>query len=416
MFRFFKLGLREGAREILANSRRSLIAILAIVLGVASLIATLAMSAGMAEKERRFMIDLGGVEHVYIEPRQPQEGERRPEGFSPGLTYKDVEAMRAFTDLVTHASADHALDPRPEIRFGAKTITSAYVVGTDESYLQVFNHKLKSGRWLSRLDWERRNPVCVLGQQVVKDLGMKPGEATGKRIGIGGASFRVVGEFEEYPFFWKNRHLAMPLTTAQSLFRKVDPEAGGMGGPDVRIGGISIMIRDFEKIDQTIDRLREALLRNHNGISDFGFNTEEDWFDTIEGRIFASRLTGSLVAAVSLFVGGVGIANVTLASLRRRMREIGIRRAVGATGPDIFLQLICETFLLGVAGGLLGMGAGWLLVGRLTSVSEKVAAPIFQTEAFVWSFISAVIVSVLAGLYPAWRGSRIAPGLALRFE
>ncbi len=410
------LGLREGAREIFANSRRSLIAVLAIVLGVASLIATLAMSAGMAEKERRFMVDLGGVEHVYVEPREPAEGERRPEGFSPGLTYKDVEALRSLPDVVALVTSDHALDPRPEVKFGGKTVGGAYVVGTDESYFEVYNHKLKGGRWLTKLDWERRNLVCVMGQQVVKDLGIKPGEATGSRILIGGVSFRVVGEFEEYPYFWKNRHLAMPLTTAQSLFRKVDEEAGGMGRPNARIGGISVVIRDYENIDEAVNRMREAMLKNHNGIADFGFNTEEDWFESIEGRIFASRITGGLVAAVSLFVGGVGIANVTLASLRRRMREIGIRRAVGATGPDIFLQLISETLLLGVVGGLLGLGAGWLLVGRLTSVSEKVAAPIFQTEAFVWSFVSAVIVSVLAGLYPAWRGSRVAPGLALRFE
>jgi putative ABC transport system permease protein len=409
------LGLREGVREVSANRFRSLLATFAIVLGVGALLATLALSAGMAEAERRFLVDLGGIEHVYIESLPTDEEEAVSRALSPGKTYRDVLALRRGAPMVDLATPDHFLQPRPTVALGNKTMGNAYVVGTDEDYREAFNHRLLAGRFITALDRERKQRVCVIGRRVAAGLDLAPGQAVGRRIQIGGVGFRVVGEFPEYPYEWKNRHLVIPLATAWSVFRPGD-EAGKPLPLDPRISGISVKIRDAGLFDATVDQMRAILLRTHNGVLDFGFNTEEDWLEAIEGRIFATRMTGTLIAAVSLLVGGVGIANVMLASLKQRTREIGIRRAVGALGRDIFVQMLVETLLLGLVGGLLGVGAGWVLVRQMTVLLKEGAAPVFEPGAFVVSFLSALVVSVAAGLYPAWRGSQVSPASALRGE
>jgi putative ABC transport system permease protein len=398
------LAVREGVREILSNKHRSLIATLAIILGVVSLFATFALSAGMAEEERKFLVDLGGLEHVFVEKRPVSKEQQSIASRSPGLTYRDIEALRKLPS-VRLVSPNDPVQPRPPISYESKVVTNGWVVGSDEHYREIFNHRVKQGRFISHLDWENCAQVCVLGQEIVNSLGIPPGSATGKNVRISGVLFRVVGEFEEYP-----------LSTAKNIFRAAPRASDDPSWFNPVLEGISVAVRDTDTFDATVEQMREAMLRTHHGVFDFGFNTEEDWHEAVEGRIFASRITGGLVAAVSLFVGGVGIANVMLSSLKQRMREIGVRRALGATGRDIFLQLMMETLMLGTLGGILGLVGGWWLVGKLARLVPEGAAPFFEPWTFLLSFGAALVVSAVAGLYPALRGARISPGSALRFE
>ena len=136
----------------------------------------------------------------------------------------------------------------------------------------------------------------------------------------------------------------------------------------------------------------------------------------METSLRATQLSGGLIAGISLLVGGIGIANIMLASIAQRVRELGVRLAVGARRRDIFLQILAESTVIGLVGGFLGLGAGFILLEILGTVAPLESPPVVEPNAIFISVSFATAVGVLSGLYPAWRASRLDPIAALRYE
>ena len=136
----------------------------------------------------------------------------------------------------------------------------------------------------------------------------------------------------------------------------------------------------------------------------------------METSLRATQLSGGLIAGISLLVGGIGIANIMLASVATRVRELGVRLAVGARRRDVFLQILAESTVIGVLGGIIGLGAGLILLQILGLIAPMDNPPVVEFQAVVISVIFATSVGVLSGLYPAWRASRLDPISALRYE
>jgi putative ABC transport system permease protein len=201
-----------------------------------------------------------------------------------------------------------------------------------------------------------------------------------------------------------------------AIFKSANVVNGVDQGADFKISEIQAGLRRIEDSEKGLEFARNSLLQTHRGIEDFRLIYDKERFADIEKRVLAMRVSGGLIAGIGLLVGGVGIMNIMLASITDRIREIGVRRAIGAQPLDIFIQVIMEALLLAVLGGLLGIAAAQGMIYFLDEVAKIPNRPEVESLAVMLSFAFALVIGVLAGIYPAFRASTLRPVEALKFE
>jgi putative ABC transport system permease protein len=414
------LGLFSDITEAIGNLRaqkaRTFLTAMGIVFGVGSVIGMLSIGAGARQQSLEFIEQLG-VRNILIDSRPAMSAEelQQRRRASPGLTERDARILQANVEGLDVLSPRGALHPARVLPKPAATIPELY--GVRASYAAIHNLHVREGRFLDERDDAAGAAVCVLGEAArIAMLGFGP--AIGKYVKVNDTWLRVIGVLAPQVADStvsgagrsqdRNNAIFVPFSTFQYRFwdssRFLKDELDGI---DIRL-------------KEGVDSLEASTVVG--AILNSTHRNAEDFTVTIPAALLAQRKRTQTIftyvmvaiAAISLLVGGIGIMNIVLATVMERTREIGIRRAVGATRRDIVRQFLTESVLISGAGGVLGVCFGVALSWLIASAAEW--HTIVTSTSIAVAFGVSVAVGVLFGLYPAMKAAEIDPIEALRYE
>lgn len=443
-----------GFKEIWAHKMRSLLTMLGIILGVASLVAMAALTKGMENGMKETMIAMGGADKVLVEEADvPPEQEHLAQE-APGRTMQDVMALRAAAPMLRLVSPEMALRSVVLARADKSVVPSEFV-GTWPTVMEMNLHTVQYGRFFNEIDDEMAASVIVIGTGLRDELFGSP-EKTGREIvplgetiNVNGQPFTIIGMFTEYmseqirkeralaktkppekdegpkrkkgwgprgggwAFMRKNMTAYIPLNTMWVRFKSA---GDATGVPDPRLSDIDFKVADMNLLEPALQQARNVFMMTHRGIEDFNFRTQENQVENINSQIKNARLSGGVIALISLIVGGIGIMNIMFASINERIREIGLCKAVGATGLDVFMQILVESVVIAIVGAFAGLIVSLGFVQLLIWLTPTGNTPEITPNAMIVAVLFSACVGVLAGLFPALRAAKLHPIQALRYE
>ena len=391
---------------IRANAMRSFLTTLGIIIGVAAVIAMVSIGEG-AQGQVEAQIQRIGTNVLTIRPGQSLfRGVSRESGVR--LTLEDAEALRAGSGgLITIAPEVGSRQQVTYLRWN----TNSQIQGTWPEYFGIYDHHLVAGRFFDEGEVRGRRRVAVLGYLMPEKLGTPPWLLIGKTIQVGGQPFEVVGVLEEKgdaAFVRPDEQVFIPVTTA--IYRV-------FGGRE-QLNSIYAAARTPTDLDLAYGEIDRILRREHRiqpGTEvDFSIRNAADLLTTFNEttRTFTMLLAG--IAGVSLLVGGIGIMNIMLVSVTERTREIGVRKALGATRRAILFQFLVEALVLCTLGGLLGVAVG---VGSATAITRIASwETAISYEIVVAAIVFSAAIGLFFGIWPAQRAARLDPIDALRYE
>ena len=430
LLRTFQLGVKS----LLLHPLRSLLTILGIFIGVASVIWLLAIGEGISAKAQQ-QIALLGARNIIITTTLPtaQSGSSKRDRFS-GITKRDYDNIAATVPTITQTIPVREV-PKREFSYGGKHFLGR-LVGSTPAYTEVNRMEIARGHFLTDTELEQKAKVCVLSAKMAAALfGYE--DPIGRSIHIAGDYYQVIGvpksrnadsaipgarESQDF-----SDDVYVPITTLWSLV--FDFYGKTQDGVPI-VSSVTLQLADQNQVIDTAAIVRSSLGRTHQP-EDFTLTVPLELLEQARNtRLMFIAMMG-LVAAISLLVGGIGIMNIMLATVTERTREIGIRRAIGARRDDITRQFLVETIVLSIAGGLTGILGGLactpilaLLMKFLGSAFPRAMAalpdtvrtmtPIIVPWSLPLAFGISVVIGVVFGLYPARRAAAMNPIDALR--
>jgi putative ABC transport system permease protein len=401
--------LSVALEALRANKLRSFLTMLGIVIGVSAVIAMVALGRG-AQRSVNERIAALGTTLLTVMPGQA----RGPGGIASSanravLTLDDATAIEQRGQHVIAVQPE--MDRQLQVQYRDQN-TSTTIAGVTANYLEVRKFTLDAGRMFSTVDDAARRRVAVLGSEVVTDLGIPSADAiVGGEVRISGIQFQVIGVLASKGqgggFFNPDDQVLIPIQTARYRL---------MGNDNLR--SINVLSTSEADVPFTMAEVQKILRREHRlrpgTDDDFRIRNQSDFLATLgeTTQVFTLLLAG--IAAVSLLVGGIGIMNIMLVSVTERTREIGVRKALGATRANILIQFVIEALVLcllgGAAGILLGATAA-VVLHRTLNWSTSV-----DGSAVAIAFLFSAAVGLIFGVWPARRAAALDPIESLRYE
>jgi len=409
-----KYTAKTAFRGLMINKMRSFLTLLGIVIGIAAIILIMSLGQG-AQNLILSQIQSMGPKVIAIAPgRQPQGITDMLATFTDSLKEKDIEELKKKNNV------PHLADIMP-IVFGSQTAiyeNEAYrptILGVTGLFTKIYNIYPSEGRIFTDEEVKGYADVAIIGSKVKNQLFGNDG-ALGQRIKIKGKNFRIIGIFPktgQVSFLNFDDIAIIPYTTAQQYifgikyFNRVVVEADSE-----------------ENVNSTVNDIKITLRNNHNisdpSKDDFFVETQAEALKMVSAITDIFTLFLAAIAAISLFVGGIGIMNIMLVSVTERTREIGLRKALGATGRNILVQFLLEAVILTTMGGIIGIASGVFLsfiisfiLGRYLALAWQFSIPVL---AIILGLGVATLIGLVFGIYPARKASRKSPMEALRYE
>ncbi len=403
--------LRTAWESIRKNKLRSFLTMLGIIIGTASVIVMVAVSAGTEAAIKEQITSLGS-NLVFINTSFMRFGPGEASS-GGGLVYDDATAIQESINGVEGVIVEQGATD--SVRAGSVSLDDVEIVGTTPDFPTVRDVEVETGRFLQEAEVQRKSKVAVLGAGLAVEL-FGESDPIGQTVTAGTTKLTVIGVMAPKGSVggtdFDNR-LYTPITV---VFQKFSSFGFARILGD-RVRAITIAVAEDQDLDDTILQINLLLSKRHEvslNSPDFSITTQDDIISTRESTTAAFRSLLSWVAGVSLIVGGIGIMNIMLVSVTERTREIGIRQSVGASPSDIRWQFLTESLLLSLVGGAVGVAVGvggaWLFGAVGDMPTSLVPASILL------AFASAAAVGVFFGFYPANRAAQLDPIEALRHE
>ncbi len=400
-------------RALLSNKLRSILTMLGILIGVAAVIAVLSLGSAQGALVEESFATLG-ANLIYVLPREA--GVMGAGVGEATLTVGDAEA------IARHAPSVVGVAPTAQtyaLVIAGRERLNSLIAGVTPEAEWVDNYAVARGSFITESDYRARSRVAVLGSEVAETLfgQLSP---TGQSIRIGGRQFQVIGVLESRGtgFGVEDLRVYVPLSTFYSTLAA--SQAGSRGNS---VDMISVQVGSSDELESASQEIT-AILQDTHGIR----AGESDDFRVLNVASVAEQVTQVMgilqlvlagIAGISLLVGGIGIMNIMLVSVTERIREIGLRKAVGAKRRDILVQFLVEAATLGLCGGAVGVLVGWIIVKIMSSIATNAGFPFSATlsgYAIALAVSVAISIGLITGLYPAIRAARLDPIESLRHE
>ena len=400
--------LRTALIGLTTNKMRAALTMLGIIIGVASVVALLSVGEGVEATITDEIQGLGS-NLVFVTADQP-EGQTAP----AQLTTADAEALADPLEAPALVAVSPLMQGSLPVSYG-DTTTNVSVGGVNAQYLDVRSMGISMGGFLTDADLEDEARVAVLGWNAYADLFAEGEYPIGEMVSIDDVRFEVVGVLEQQGGFGnEDDSVYVPLTTAQA---RLYPQRTLSG--ERPVAAIFASVADEGQVEAAVAQIEATLRARH----DLAPDDEDDFQITSQQAIldFAGQITAILtlflgaIAGISLLVGGIGIMNIMLVSVTERTREVGIRKAVGATKRDILLQFLLEAIVLSFLGGLLGIALGVTGASVIGNLSADLATRVTSGTLILAAGVASA-VGLVFGVYPALRAANLRPIEALRYE
>ena len=396
-----------GAQALTRNRMRAALTVLGIVIGVAAVIATLAIGQGARAAVQAQIRALGANTLSVIPGTVTAGGAHGMMGGITTMTPEDALAIKQECSALAAVAA--GVRTSGQIVFGSSNWSTS-IQGTTPEFVDIRQWPIESGAFITDSDVRGAAKVCVIGQTIKREL-FASADPVGSVIRIKDIPFKVVGVLAyKGGSGWGgdvDDTIIVPLTTAQRKFLGIQ-----------HVNWIMCSAVDVSQVSTAVQQITDLMRQRHRirtGMpDDFFIRTQLDASNSAEATSKVMTLLLASIAAVSLLVGGIGIMNIMLVSVTERTREIGIRRAIGAKRRDILLQFLIEAAFLSLSGGAIGVLLGVVAAALVSSIAKW--PTLVQPEAVLMSFGFASLVGLFFGFYPARRASMLDPIEALRYE